>query len=920
MKISLSVRLYIAAIISGGSIVIAAAVFSLYKANDIQSIWLDFNQSRSEKNQVLRALREQVGFGGMIHNYKNYILRKKLSDKEKVIFSLGGSKATVSRYKTFPLNKSELNAIIDIENTLDAYETALNTVEKKIKEGLSAKDIDRLVKIDDSYAHAGLEVLEKNIPRNSNNKAQIQSSKSHLITNIRKELGYVGMIHFYKNYILRHDLELKLKAIQNINATLLYLEKYSKLQLNDKESVAIKQLNYYLNLYKNRLSQLEGFIANGLTPREIDKRVKVDDSHILNSLVVLEQQTILQNEVRADYLNDSIDFIVLSAKFIGVVVFIIFLIISAGSYWFVRLYIVNPIVSLINVMRKLSANNFDIKIKGADNDNEIGDMAKSVEDFRDTAKARLEAEQELSEINLELERRVDERTRKLEYNQNLLQAIVETAVDAIIVIDDQGIIKSFNAAAEKMFGYGKEAALESNINILIPQGETHDHQVYLDNYKSNEKTIPLISKERELIAMHKDGKKFPVEIALGELVLDNQKMFTGIVRDISERHFHEEQIRRTQKMDALGKLTGGIAHDYNNMLGIIIGYAGLLSDALSDNSKLSGYANEIYKAGERGAKLTSKLLDFSRYKPSKEKEIVNINSLMTDLKNMLKKTLTARIELDYQFYDALWEVYVDVADFENALLNMSINAMHAMQEQGKLTIRSENCSVDSHLSKLLDITSGDYIKLSIIDTGCGMTKETKTHIFDPFYSTKDDKGTGLGLSQVYGFVQRSNGAIKVYSELDKGTSFTMYLPRVIHDEKNYIHSFEDELTANGLHGTESILVVDDEPALALLAEEILSSYGYKVQTAANGIEALQCLENDSNVSLILSDIVMPEMDGLALAEKVKLKYPGMLIQFASGYNAASPQAKKELGDEEVISKPYSSRALVKKIRKLLDSK
>ena len=251
---------------------------------------------------------------------------------------------------------------------------------------------------------------------------------------------------------------------------------------------------------------------------------------------------------------------------------------------------------------------------------------------------------------------------------------------------------------------------------------------------------------------------------------------------------------------------------------------------------------------------------------------------------------------------------------------MSINAMHAMDERGKLTIRSENCSVDAHLSTLLDITSGDYIKLSIIDTGCGMTEETKIHIFDPFYSTKEDKGTGLGLSQVYGFVQRSKGAIKVYSEIDKGTSFTMYLPRVSRDEKNVIRLDDTELSTNGLHGTESILVVDDEPALALLAEEILSSFGYKVQTAANGIEALECLENDSNVSLILSDIVMPEMDGLALAEEVKIKYPDILIQFASGYNAASPQAKKELGDKDIISKPYSSKILVKTIRQLLDSR
>lgn len=916
VKINSSVKLYVAAIIAGGSIVIAAALFSLYKAENIQSIWLDFNQSRSEKNRVMSALREQIGFGGMIHNYKNYILRKDQLHKEKVLFSLGGAKATLSRYKTLPLNNEEKISINNINTTIVSYENTIDIIEKKIKQGYTAKQIDKVVKIDDALALIGFEALERNIHLNAINNNPILDSKSHLITSIRQNLGYGGMIHFYKNYILRHDVKLKYKAEYNLNSTLKYIESYSSHELNDIESKAINILTQNLYLYKEHLIQIKNFIAKGMSPRDIDKRVKVNDKPILDSLIILEQQTVLHDEIRANYLHQAIEFIVSSSKFIGGITLIIFFLIAAGSYWFVRLQIVKPIVALIRVMRKLSDNNFDVQIQGADTDNEIGDMAKSVEDFRDTAKARLEADKELLKINLELEQRVEERSRKLEYNQKLLQAIVEAAVDAIIVFDDDGNIQSFNAAAVKMFEYEPMGILGENINLLVAE----DHKpIYPVNYKTNSNDELIIDVERNFNAVRKDGKSFPVEMEVGELMLENQKLFAGIIRDVSERHLHEEQIRRSQKMDALGKLTGGIAHDYNNMLGVIMGYAELLKEALSNNERLSGYATEVFKAGERGAKLTSKLLDFSRHKSSNEIDDVNINTIMLELDNVLKKTLTARIEVEYSLCDELWNVGIDVADFENALLNMAINAMHAILENGKLTLRTENKYIDNHLSSMLEIKSGDYIKLSVIDTGCGMDKETISHIFDPFYSTKAEQGTGLGLSQVYGFVQRSGGVIKVYSEPEYGTNFSIYLPRLIDDEITKSDVNLKERESADLNGNESILVVDDENALALLAKEILTSFGYKIFIAGNGVEALDVLENN-NIDLILTDIVMPKMDGVTLAEQVRLKYPNILIQLASGYNTAGLSGGKVLDNEDVISKPYSLLVLVRKIRQLLDSR
>jgi PAS domain S-box-containing protein len=913
MDISSSVKLYIFLIVIGGTIIISAAGFSLYKASDIQSAWLDFDENRSDKNRALLALRKQIGFGGMIHNFKNYLLRKNLENKKQVNLSLGGAKASLDRYKILSLNNNEINAINIIEDTLLAYEEALNVIDKKINEGKSIREIDAAVKIDDTGALLSIEILSKENSANS-----LSKSKSYLLSLIRKELGYGGMIHFYKNYILRSDENFKHRARASLNFALNYIDEYSKKNLSVFETQQLSILAQQLNKYGYHLSIIDGLIFKKLNPREIDKQVQINDEPIFESLKSLEQQTIVQLEKRADEVEASISFIVFAAKFIGGMTFLIILLIAAGSFWFVKLRIVNPITSLIKVMGKLSVGDTNVEVKNISNNNEIGDMARSVDTFKEAVKARIDIEEKLSEANTHLEERVIERTQELEDNQKRLKAIVETAVDAIIVIDDKGIINSFNASAVNMFGYTEESVIGENINILVPKNERPQHDNYLSRYEKGAEGADIVGKGREIMAIHKSGKEFPVEITVSELFIENTRMFTGIIRDVSERYFHEEQIRRTQKMDALGKLTGGIAHDYNNMLAVIMGYAEILENALGDNDKLQGYSGEILKAGKRGAKLTNKLLDFSRHKPTKEKNIVNVNSLLSDLESMLKSTLTARINLDYVFNKELWEVNVDAADFENAILNMCINAMHAIIDTGSITIMTENVLVESHLSSEINIPTGEYIKISIVDTGCGMTNKIMEHIFDPFYTTKNDKGTGLGLSQVYGFLQRSNGGIKVYSEVESGTKFELFLPRDASRRKEAGNTTYSE--TENLKGNETILVVDDEPALVVLADEILTSFGYHVLTATNGIDALAILDQHPEVSFLLSDIIMPEMDGYELASKVKEKFPNVIIQFASGYNSVSENQKGRYEYLEIISKPYSLRKLARKVRELLDSK
>lgn len=399
--------------------------------------------------------------------------------------------------------------------------------------------------------------------------------------------------------------------------------------------------------------------------------------------------------------------------------------------------------------------------------------------------------------------------------------------------------------------------------------------------------------------------------------LGNPLRSTGTVQDVTEQAAMEEALRRTQKMDALGKLTGGIAHDFNNMLGVILGYAELLENQLGDQPKVSKYLNEIHQAGERGVKLTAKLLAFSRKKVSDAK-LVDINSLLLDKQHMLEKTLTARISLTFELADDLWPVYLDSGDLEDAIVNLSINAMHAIEGNGQLTIQTRNVLLNEADVRQFQMRPGNYVQLCFNDSGSGMDEVIKEHIFEPFFSTKGDKGTGLGLSQVYGFVERSGGAIKVYSESGHGTRMVLYFPR--YQQIGSSVDLEDDNAGPDFSGGENILVVDDEPSLLNLTREVLERQGYRVVCAENARQALEVLENEP-VDLLLSDVIMPEMDGYQLAAVVQERYPGVKIQLASGF---ADDRHVGMVDEslhaELLHKPYQANALLKRIRGLLDAR
>jgi len=512
---------------------------------------------------------------------------------------------------------------------------------------------------------------------------------------------------------------------------------------------------------------------------------------------------------------------------------------------------------------------------------------------------------DITDIKISAENLTKEK-EKFEREQLLLESIINSIPDQIYYKNVSGQYLGSNKSFDNHISLTKSQMKNKTDFDLFPL-------VKAETNKKTEEQILLTGNniyKEETIANDK-GTELTYDTLTTCFKQSNGEIlgFIQISRDVTELRNKEIQLRRSQKMDALGKLTGGIAHDYNNLLGVVIGYAELLSMSLTDE-KLKVFSDEITKAGKRGANLTKKLLAFTRNQTSSAHS-VNINEILSIDLNMIQKTLTARISVKLDLDESLWNLWLDEGDFQDSVLNICINAMHAMPDGGDFIIRTRNVTLSESEASQKNILPGKYVKLSFTDTGCGMDNKTKEQVFDPFFSTKGDKGSGLGMSQVFGFVKRAKGHINIYSEIEKGTTVNLYFQKLEKEKKS---SKAEEIDLEHLNGQgRKILVVDDEPALKALASEILSSNGYKVYEAESASEALGILDHNT-IDLVLSDVIMPDTDGYQLASIIKDKFPGVRIILASGFTKHE-SIKPELQEltDNLLHKPYSSGELIKAV-------
>ncbi|VAX08676.1 hypothetical protein MNBD_GAMMA25-893 [hydrothermal vent metagenome] len=501
---------------------------------------------------------------------------------------------------------------------------------------------------------------------------------------------------------------------------------------------------------------------------------------------------------------------------------------------------------------------------------------------------------------------INDNEKTLAKNVALLRGLLDSIPDLVFYKNMQGCYLGCNNAFAKRVGRPESEIVGKTDYDLFSQDMAdffkEKDQIALNNNKpqQNEEWVKYPDGRRVLLNTLKTLFYTPAGESIGLI---------GISRNITQLREQEQQLRRSRKMDALGKLTGGVAHDYNNMLGIILGYAELLQEEVTGQEPLATYTENIIKAGKRGASLTRKLLTFSKSSPENVHS-VDLNCAIQDSLQMIEKSLTVSIKVDLKLGKELWPVRLDVDDFDNALLNICINAGHAMENGGHLQIVTANKNVPSEEAARLTVTPGDYVTVLIADTGIGMDDETMSQVFDPFFSTKGAMGTGLGLSQVYGFVSRSNGTVELNSSPGAGTTFTLYFPKNVskQDEKTEKH----HLVSSEIKNEVTILIVDDEELLSALTKKILSQSGFlKLLTAASGKEALAILAKN-RVDLLLTDIIMPDMNGHELATRAKKAHPEIKILFISGYS-------EETNDSAIkkIQKPVKAKELLAQVSMVL---
>jgi PAS domain S-box-containing protein len=553
---------------------------------------------------------------------------------------------------------------------------------------------------------------------------------------------------------------------------------------------------------------------------------------------------------------------------------------------------------------------------------------------------RKRAEDALQQAHDELERRVAARTAELFTANEILRAeiaerkrawierdrlavtsrrlvtAIEQTAESIIITDIDGSILYVNPAFERITGYGRVEVIGRQPSLL--QSGQQEWALY-------EKLWATISAgqvwQGRFVNKRKDGTLYTVDTTITPVRDENQQIvnYIGLQHDVSRELELEQQYRQSQKIEAIGRLTAGIAHDFNNLLTAINGFAELLRMQLPADDPHQELVEKILHPGRRAADLVRQLLTFSRVQII-EPKVINLNATVADMERMLRRVIGENIEMETNLAPELWLTRADPVQVEQVIVNLAVNASDAMPEGGNLVIQTANTTLtDQYVAGQLEVEGGDYVLLSVSDTGSGMGEEVKAHIFEPFFTTKDvGKGTGLGLATVFGIVKQSHGHIWVESEAGQGTTFTIYLPRVVEPEQQKVVC---PYPANKMpRGDETILLVEDNDVVCELTCQVLQGQGYTVLKTSNAHRAISVAAHHSGpIHLLLTDVVMPNMNGDALAQELRQIRPTLKVLFMSGYteNVIAHRGALKPGIA-FLQKPFNPVVLARKVRTVLD--
>ena len=502
----------------------------------------------------------------------------------------------------------------------------------------------------------------------------------------------------------------------------------------------------------------------------------------------------------------------------------------------------------------------------------------------------------------------------------LLAAIVATSNDAIISKRPDGVITSWNGAAVRLFGHSSEEAVGKPITIIVPPERREEERAFMERVLTGGRVDHL-----ETVRLRKDGGEISVSVSLAPILDASGKVIgaSKTARDLTAQRTAAEALRRTedqlrqaQKMEAIGRLAGGIAHDFNNLLSVIFSYSEMILVDLEAHDPTAENVTEIHRAAVRAADLTRQLLMFSRQQVLAPR-VLDLNDLLVGMDKMLTRILGEDVDLATALSPKLGAIRADPSNVEQVIMNLAVNARDAMPTGGQLTIETSNVELDADYTRAhLGSVPGPHVMLAVSDTGIGMDQATQARIFEPFFTTKEPgKGTGLGLSTVFGIVQQCGGNIWVYSEPGGGTTFKVYFPRV----EGAVDSPVQSRPRLPLRGSETILLVEDQEQVRVVAESILEQNGYRVLAASGaGAALLLCEKHAGDIDLLLTDVVMPQMSGAELARRITQSRPATKLLFMSGYTDDSIVRHGVLQSGiAFLQKPFTPETLTRKVREVL---
>jgi two-component system, cell cycle sensor histidine kinase and response regulator CckA len=529
-------------------------------------------------------------------------------------------------------------------------------------------------------------------------------------------------------------------------------------------------------------------------------------------------------------------------------------------------------------------------------------------------------------VALEMALHKHETERRLRESEQRLATTLTSIGDAVIATDAEGRITFLNPVAEALTKWPSAEAQGERLDTVFHIVDAVTRLAPDGPIARALREDRIVSIGDRMLLLAKDGTEVPIDDSAAPIRNERGELLGGVLvfRDISERQraaaslrAAEEQLRQAQKMEAIGRLAGGVAHDINNMMTVVLGYADLLLGQLDPADPTHGMISEIKRAADRSAGITRQLLAFGR-RQILQPAVVDLNKLVGGLSKILAQLLGAHIEVRFNLDPQAWPVLADPGQIDQVILNLCLNARDAMLDGGVLTIETGHVTLgEANTLEMTDVAPGEYVILSVSDTGVGMDAATRSHVFEPFFTTKaTGEGTGLGLATVYGIVKQSRGHIYVSSEPQEGTTFTVYLPKA---EGASAGTPTDETAAP--RGRESVLLVDDDAGVRSVSAAILRRHGYSVVEAGNGAEALLLCQADARrFDLLLTDAIMPNLSGRALADRLKMQRPGLRVLFMSGYteDRILRQRVRDAADA-FIQKPFAGSELARRVREVLDA-